>query len=188
MEDSSDSLLFGSSTSNYSRAFVVFKNGLGTLSLDGAGSGYVGGQHTVPVTSEPFQQATASAVIATSGSIKQFNITNRGNQQYTAVPDVVLSGTGSGDGTAVLGTGQIVVSVTVDSGGSGFVSPTIAFGAPGQQTFVGGSAAITLATNTITISNHPFETGNQISLDTTTLDQQQLLLAVLLLVHIMLSE
>ena len=168
----SDSLLFGSSeASNYSsRAFVVFKNGLGTLSLDGAGSGYVGGQHTVPVTSEPFQQATASAVIATSGSIKQFNITNRGNQQYTAVPDVVLSGTGSGDGTAVLGTGQIVVSVTVDSGGSGFVSPTIAFGAPGQQTFVGGSAAITLATNTITISNHPFETGNQISLDTTTLD------------------
>ena len=84
---------------------------------------------------------------------------------YTQVPDVTVSGTGSGAGTAQMGAGQRVIAVTVDAGGSGFVSPTIAFDAPPQQTFVGGVAAITTATNSIIITGHPFETGQQISLD-----------------------
>ena len=168
----SDSLLFGSSeAANYSsRAFVVFKNGLGTVNLDSAGTGYVGGSQTVTVTSNPFQAATATATIATTGAIKKFTVTNRGNMSYTEVPDVTVSGTGSGAGTAQMGSGQRVISVTVDAGGSGFVSPTIAFDAPPQQTFTGGVAAITVATDSVIIANHPFETGQQISLDTTTLD------------------
>ena len=168
----SDSLLFGSSeAANYSsRAFVVFKNGLGTVSLDSAGTGYVGGSQTVQVTSAPNTAATATATIATTGAIKKFTVTARGNMSYTQVPDVTVSGTGSGAGTAQMGAGQRVIAVTVDAGGSGFVSPTIAFDAPPQQTFVGGVAAITTATNSIIITGHPFETGQQISLDTTTLD------------------
>ena len=168
----SDSLLFGSSeAANYSsRAFVVFKNGLGTLNLDAAGAGYVGGSHTVALTSDPNTPATASAVIETTGSIKVFTITNRGNVSYTAIPDVVVSGTGSGAGTAVMGAGQRVIAVTVEAGGSGMVSPTIAFAAPPEQSFTAGTASILTATNSIVINNHPFETGQQISLDTTTLD------------------
>ena len=168
----SDSLLFGSSeAANFSsRAFIVFKNGLGTLNLDSAGNGYVGGSHTVELTSNPNTIATATATIATTGEIKKFTVTNRGNMSYTAVPDVTLSGTGSGAGTAQLSSGQRVIAVSVDAGGSAFVSPTAAFAAPPEQTFVGGVATVDLANDSINIDNHPFETGQQISLDTTTLD------------------
>ena len=72
------STVFGSSeASNFStRSFVVLKNGIGTVTINGAGTGYVGGQQPVEVTTNPFQVGTATAVLDTTGSIKTVTMTN----------------------------------------------------------------------------------------------------------------
>ena len=167
-----DATLFGSSeASNYSkRSFVVFKNQLGTLNLTGAGTGYVGGQQPIEVTSNPFQLATATCTLNATGTLKTVNLTNRGTN-YTIAPTVAFS-SGTGSGTCVLGNGSKVVGVEVIAGGSGFVAPTAAFDAPPQQSFTASGTNVSTTANTITISNHTFETGWQMTYDATTLDGQ----------------
>ena len=63
-----DSTLFGSSEASCfsTRSFVVMKNGLGTVNLTNAGTGYAGGQQPIAVTSNPFQAATATCTLTVS--------------------------------------------------------------------------------------------------------------------------
>ena len=94
---------------------------------------------------------------------------NRG-EGYTTPPTVAFSaGTGAGD--AVLATGGRVEGFEIQTGGSGFSnSPTIAIDAPPQLAFVASSTTVDTTANTISITSHPFETGDTITYDTTTLD------------------
>ena len=165
-----DATLFGSSeASNFSkRSFVVFKNQLGTLNLTGPGTGYAGGQQPIAVTSNPFQAATATCTLNATGQLKTVNLTNRGTN-YTVAPVVAFS-SGTGAGTAVLGNGSKLVEVELIAGGSGFVAPTAVIDDPPQQSFTAGATNVSVDDDTITITNHTFETGWEMSYDATTLD------------------
>ena len=165
-----DATLFGSSeASNFSkRSFVVFKNQLGSLNLTGAGTGYAGGQQPIAVTSNPFQAATATCTLNATGELKTVNLTNRGTD-YTVAPTVAFS-SGTGSGTPVLGNGSRLVDVELIAGGSGFVAPTAVIDDPPQQSFTAGATNVSVDDDTITITNHTFETGWEMSYDATTLD------------------
>ena len=175
------STVFGSSeASSFStRSFVLLKNGLGTVNLTGAGSGYLGGQQTVDVTTNPFQLAQATAVLDTSGGLKTFTVTTRGSG-YTALPTVTIDGSGNGAATAAFGVAGDIRSVTITNGGSNYASPTGAIDAPPLNTFTGGGTyedanevsypVVDTSANTIYIPSHTFETGMQANYDATTLD------------------
>ena len=105
---------------------MVLKNEIGSVTVVNEGSGYVGGQQPIDVTTNPFQVATATAVLATTGTLKEFTLTNRGSN-YTIQPNVTLTGgggTGGGGGSAVLATFGILNSVDIQSGGTGYTGPT----------------------------------------------------------------
>ena len=166
------STVFGSSeASNFStRSFVVLKNGLGTVNITSAGSGYAGGQQATTVTTEPFQKATATAVIATSGTVKKVTLSARGSG-YIAQPTVSF-GSGAAAADAGLAGGGRLESVAVLAGGSNYTSGTVSATvseAP-QQAFAAGSDSVSTANNEITITNHFFETGDFMTYDATTLD------------------
>ena len=175
------STVFGSSeASSFStRSFVLLKNGLGTVNLTGAGSGYLGGQQTVDVTTNPFQVAQATAVLGTSGGLKTFTVTTRGSG-YTVLPTVTIDGAGSGAATASFGVSGDIRSVTINNGGSSYASPTGAIDAPPNNTFTGGATyedanqvsypVVDTSANTIYIPSHTFETGMEAIYDATTTD------------------
>ena len=175
------STVFGSSeASNFStRSFVVLKNGLGTVNLTGEGTGYVGGQQSITVTTNPFQIATATATLDTTGDLKVITLTNRGSN-YTLAPTVEFSGTGGGAATCNLGQAGIVNTFVIDTGGSNYSGPTCVIDLPAQQAFVGGGTwtdanlvtqpIVNTTDNSIRIENHAFETGMQADYDATTLD------------------
>jgi len=176
------STVFGSSeASNFStRSFVVLKNGLGTINITGEGTGYVGGAQPVDVTSNPFQIATATAVLDTNGALKEFTLTNRGSN-YTIAPTITIAGVGGGAASSTLGQAGILNSVGIQTGGTGYTGPTGVVDLPAQQTFVAGTTYTDAATgntlnvvdttaNTIRVENHAFETGMQADYDATTLD------------------
>ena len=177
-----DATVFGSSeASNFStRSFVVLKNGLGTVNLTSAGTGYQGGQQSIQVTTNPFQVATAVAVLNTTGALKEFTLTNRGNNNYTVAPTVTLSGTGGGAATSNLGIAGILNSIVIDTGGSNYAGPIATIDAPYQNQFVGGGTytdsnnqiaqTVDTTANTIRVENHSFETGMEANYDATTLD------------------
>jgi len=166
------STVFGSSeASNFStRSFVVLKNGLGTVNVTSAGSGYTGGQQATTITTEPFQKATATTALAASGTVKKITLSNRG-EGYTAQPDVAFS-TGAAAGTAILATGGRLEAIEILAGGSNYTSGTVSatVSAPPQQAFAAGADSVSTTDNTITITSHTFETGDQIAYDATTLD------------------
>ena len=166
------STVFGSSeASNFStRSFVVLKNSIGTVNIDGAGTGYVGGQQPVEVKTNPFQVATATATLETSGSLKNVVITTRG-EGYTEVPTVAFS-SGTGQGTVQLANGGRVEAITVQAGGTGYTTATVSatIDPPPQTAFSASATTVDLTANSIALSGHPFETGDQITYDTTTLD------------------
>ena len=174
--------VFGSSeASNFStRSFVVLKNGLGTVNLTGAGSGYEGGQQTIQVTTNPFQVAQATAVLDSDGALKEFTLTNRGNNNYTVPPVVNLSGTGGGAATSTLGIAGVLNSLVIDTGGTGYAGPSATIDAPYQNVFVGGGTytdssgniaqTVDTTANTVRVENHSFETGMEANYDATTLD------------------
>ena len=175
------STVFGSSeASNFStRSFVVLKNGLGTINITGEGTGYVGGQQPIDVTSNPFQLATATAVLDTNGALKSFTLSNRGSN-YTTAPTITLGGTGGGAASSTLGQAGVLNSVGIQTGGTNYTGPTGVVDLPAQQTFVGGSTytdaqgatqnVVDTTADTIRIENHAFETGMQADYDATTLD------------------
>ena len=175
------STVFGSSeASSFStRSFVLLKNGLGTVNLTGAGSGYLSGQQTVDVTTNPFQTAQATAVLGTSGGLKTFTVTTRGSG-YTILPIVTIDGSGNGAATAAFGVSGDIRSVTIGNGGSNYASPTGAIDAPPTNVFTGGATyedanevsypVVDTSANTIYIPSHTFETGMEANYDATTLD------------------
>ena len=174
------STVFGSSeASNFStRSFVVLKNGLGTVNLTGAGTGYVGGQQPIEVSTNPFQGATATATLGSTGTLKAFTLTNRGSG-YTVNPQVVLSGSGGGEATTQLGSAGDIRAALIDQGGSGYTaSVSAAVDAPPQNIFTGGGTytdsnnaslpIVDTTANTIYIPDHTFETGMLAIYDGTT--------------------
>ena len=164
------STVFGSSeASNFStRSFVVLKNSIGTVNIDGAGTGYVGGQQPVSVTTNPFQVATATVTLEAEGSIKRVTMTTRGSG-YTLAPTVGFSA-GTGAGSAVLASGGRVESFDIQTGGAGYTSPTITIDPAPQTAFSASTTTVDTTANTIALSGHPFETGNQVTFDASTLD------------------
>ena len=168
-----DSTLFGSSEASCfsTRSFVVFQNQIGTVNLASAGSGYFGGVHTVTVSSNPNTIATATATLATTGSLATvtLNAGARGSL-YTAAPTVALSGSGGGTVTAALANGSKVAEIEILAGGTGYAGPTFTADAPPQQSFSASATTVDLVANTITINNHTFETGDQMTYDAQTLD------------------
>ena len=167
----SDATLFGSSEASCfsTRSLVIYKNGIGTVSIQSAGSGYPGGAQQVDVTSNPFQIATATCTLNAEGGLKTVTLTNRGGS-YTVPPSVAFSGSGNGAATANLGNAGKILSVDVVNGGSGYTGPTLTFDAPPQQSFTGGSTVVDTTANSINIDNHTFETGDEMTYDATTLD------------------
>lgn len=165
------STVFGSSeASNFStRAFTVLKNGIGTVNITGAGTGYTGGTQPTAVSTNPFLVATASTVLGTTGTIKSITLTARG-EGYTVIPTVAFS-TGAATAEAVLSNGGRLESITVSDPGSGYsASPTIGINAPPQIAFVGDATVVSIADDTITLNIHPFETGDAVLFDSSTLD------------------
>ena len=178
------STVFGSSeAANFStRSFVVLKNGLGTVNLTGEGSGYTGGAQPVEVTTNPFQIATATCTLTTTGALKEITLSNRGNL-YTIAPTVSFTGGGevsAGTATATLGQAGVLQSITIQAGGSGYAGPTGTVAAPQQNQFQADASytdansvsqpVVSTANNTIYIPNHSFETGMEMTFDATTLD------------------
>ena len=165
-----DSTLFGSSEASCfsTRSFVVLKNGLGTVTVTSAGTGYEGGQQSVSVTSDPFQKGTATAALATTGAIKSITLSNRGSG-YSASPDITFS-SGAAAATANLGQAGNVVAAAVDFGGTNYSGPTAVVDPPPQNTFSPSGTVVDTTANTITISSHSFETGDQVTYDSQTLD------------------
>jgi len=170
----SDATLFGSSEASCfsTRSLVIYKNGIGTVNLDSAGTGYPGGAQQVDVTSNPFQVATASVTLNASGGLKTVTLTNRGGS-YTVAPTVAFSGSGGGAATVSLGNAGKILSVDVVSGGADYAGPTITFDPPSQQSFSASSTTVITSgstANQITVSDHTFETGDVMTYDATTLD------------------
>ena len=178
-----DSQIFGSSEASCfsTRSFVVMKNGLGTVSLDAAGTGYVGGQQPVSVTTNPFQLATATCTLNSEGGLKSLTLTNRGSN-YTAAPTITFTGggTGGGSGSVTLGQAGILNSVDIQTGGANYAGPTGVVDAPLQNTYTADGTwtdansqsqpIINTTNNTVHIDNHSFETGMACTLDSQTLD------------------
>ena len=176
-----DSTLFGSSEASCfsTRSFVVMKNGLGTVNLTNAGTGYVGGLQPIEVTTNPFQLATATCVLETDGALKSFALTARGSN-YTAPPTVTLTGGGTGGGaaSATLGQAGIVNNVSIQAGGANYSGPTGVVDPPQQNIYVGDGTyndannvqqnTVDVTNNTIRIENHSFETGMACTLDSQT--------------------
>ena len=166
------STVFGSSeASTFStRSLSVIKNGLKTVNVTGAGTGYTGGVQPTSAITDPFLKATVSSAIKTTGVVKRIVLTNRGSG-YTAEPTAAFSA-GTASGTVALGNGGKVEAITIDDGGTGYTSGTIAvtIDAPAEVVFTGGSTVVNTTANTITLTNHPFETGMEVTYDATSLD------------------
>ena len=167
----SDATLFGSSEASCfsTRSLVVYKNGLGTINLVGAGTGYEGGAQQVNASSNPFQLATATCTLNTTGTLKSVTITARG-RDYTIAPDITLSGTGGGTVQAQLGNAGRLVTVGITNGGSSYAGPTVTLDPPPQNSFTADSTTVSTSANTITVTDHNFETGDLFTYDATTLD------------------
>ena len=95
-------------------------------------------------------------------------MTTRGSG-YTLAPTVGFSA-GTGAGSAVLASGGRVESFDIQTGGAGYTSPTITIDPAPQTAFSASTTTVDTTANTIALSGHPFETGNQVTFDASTLD------------------
>lgn len=119
---------------NGSRTYTVTaeadSNRFGRVILQGTAVSAVG-EATMDVTrfdGVANVQATAD-VNLTTGAVTSLTITN-GGSGYTSVPNVVISGDGTGaTATAVL-TAGVVTAINVTAGGSGFTAATATIDAP----------------------------------------------------------
>ena len=119
---------------------------------------------------DPFQKATITNTLAALGSVKRINVTNRG-EGYTQTPTLAFS-TGSGAGSVILANGGRIEATNILDGGTGYTSGTISITieAPSITAFTAGSTVVSTANNTISLTLHPFETGDLITYDATTTD------------------
>ncbi len=100
---------------------------------------------------------------AGTDNIVSISVSNAGSG-YASAPSVTISGGGgsAGAGTAVVASNKIS-SVTVTNTGTGYTSvPTVAVAAPAAVTF-NGASAVNDATEEITLTSHPFATGDQVT-------------------------
>ena len=86
------------------------------------------------MTVNPFGTTGATATPGAIGLIGEGSINtigvNTGCSEYLSAPTITITGAGNGaTATAVL-TGDAVTSVIVDTGGSGYVEPSVSFTAP----------------------------------------------------------
>lgn len=98
---------------------------------------------------------------AGSDNVVSIAIDNQGTG-YASAPAVTISGGGgsSAAGTAVL-TDNKVTSVTITNVGSSYTStPSVSLAAPAEVTF---NAASAVDGTDITLTSHPFETGDQVT-------------------------
>ena len=71
----------------------------------------------------------------------------------------------------MLSNGGRLESITVSDPGSGYsASPTIGISAPPQIAFVGDATVVNVTDDSITLNSHPFETGDAVLFDSSTID------------------
>ena len=98
-------------------------------------------------------------------NVVSVTIVDGGSGYKGSAPSVSFSGGGGSSAAATAGTGGYpsITSVAVTNVGSGYTStPTVAIAPPAAQTF-NGASSVTDGTDTITISAHPFLTGDQVT-------------------------
>ena len=101
-------------------------------------------------------------------NVVSVTIVDGGSGYKGSAPSVSFSGGGGSSAAATAGTGGYpkITSVTVTNVGSSYTSvPTVTIDAPGAQTF-NGASAVTDNADTITITGHPFVTGDQVTYST----------------------
>ena len=144
---------------------TVYSLGIDTVSIINEGSAYPASTGPYSVVTNPTTQATATATLATNGSLASVTITNKGSG-YTAAPDITIaapggSGTQATASTTLSNNSGSVVIAAASSVGSGYVSPTIAFDAPQSVTF-NVLTQINNTTEAITLASHGFADGNTV--------------------------
>ena len=98
-------------------------------------------------------------------NVVSVTIVDGGSGYKGSAPSVTFSGGGGSSAAATAGTGGYpsITSVAVTNVGSSYTSaPTVAIAAPAAQTF-NGNSAVNDGDDTITISAHPFLTGDQVT-------------------------
>jgi phage tail sheath protein FI len=124
-----------------------------SITVTAPGTGYTSATATISSGSG----ATAGTITIGGGAVTVIPVSS-GGSDYTSVPTVSISGDGTGaTAHAVLGTGPTagqVVSVVVDSGGSGYTSATATIDAVGT-----GATAGTITYNTGKIISIPVSNG-----------------------------
>ena len=89
---------------------------------------------------------------------------------YTVQPTVAFSA-GTATGNAVLANGGRCESIDILDGGTGYsASPTVTISEAPQIAFSANNIAIIIAADTITLTAHPFETGDAVLFDSSTID------------------
>ena len=126
----------------------------GAISIDGDSTqiGYTQQGYQLQTTIEGVAQRKVSLISGSAGT----------GYASDATPSVTISG-GGGSGasaTANVGTNKIS-SFTLTSAGSGYTTaPTVTVAAPAAVTF-NGASAVSDGSDTITVTGHPFATGDQ---------------------------
>lgn len=115
----------GGGATTQATGIAVLDRKVDTITVTAGGSGYTSAP-TVGFTGGAGTGATATAVLAASGSVKSVTVGGSGTG-YTNGDTVLISGGGGSGATATLvTTGGNVTSVTITAGGSGYTSaPTV---------------------------------------------------------------
>ena len=133
------------------------------ITITNEGSGYDAGAYSVNLLSEPASKATATAVLATTGSVGTINVTN-GGSLYIVTPAITGTSpvTGSTSYSGTLGDGGGVGVIAVSSGGSGYVSPTAQIDPPPLRTW---DANTSINNNRIEFLQTIFKNDDQVIYD-----------------------
>jgi hypothetical protein len=126
--------LFSNKNIGVNRKSLSTTNG---ITIVDEGSGYDAGAYSAAILSNPFDAASATAVLETNGQLGDINVTNTGSL-YQSAPTVTTSPlptNGSNTFTVLLGTGASLAKVDVIDGGSGYTSPTVTFDPPPDRSF-----------------------------------------------------
>ena len=143
---------------------LLSSDGVATVTLQNAGTGYVGGATNIDVDTDPAVVSTATVALdLTDGAVKAITLTAVGNL-YTTNP-VVTFGTGATqpDATAALETYGIINRIDIADGGAGYTgAPTLTIAEPQEFTW---DTETGISGNTITLDGHPFENNLRVVYD-----------------------
>ena len=147
---------------------TVFSLGIATVNIVSEGSEYAGFESQFTAVSNPNNVATATSSLVAGGTLNSITVTNAGSG-YTAPPDIVIAAPG-GSGTQANATATLktnagkVVAMQVGTPGTGYVNPTLAIAAPGDNTF-DIISAVNSSTDAISLASHPFLVGDEVVYD-----------------------